>query len=226
MVVGASRTSFVRLHVIRFALLALGALLLGHQAVYAAQYGDGAAFSQAMTAGGHDAYWGVFTTVALSGLLLLLARSAWRVLEARRTISAGAAGPPSVVHVRSYPRELALLWPPLFGTVAVAYGIQENIEHLIAQGHLPGFAPLVGAEAPLALPILGLVTLAFALVGALVRWRLAVLEAEAARISTAQRRWRIHGSQPVLRWSLVSAIRATFWSRARQGPVRAPPAVA
>ncbi|MFI5262385.1 MAG: hypothetical protein ACHQZR_07520, partial [Candidatus Limnocylindrales bacterium] len=222
-VLHASRSSYRRLHVLRFGLLALGGLLIGHQAVYLAQYGDGAAFTQAMTAGGHDGYWGIFTTVALAGLLLLLTRSAWRLLELPRAGAAGTGESPSATPVRSYRRELLMLWPPLFGTVAVAYGIQENIEHLVAQGHLPGFAPLVGAEAPLALPILGLVTLAFALVGALVRWRIAVLEARATAVAAVRRRWLAGAMPPLLGWALVSAIRATFWSLARQGPVRAPP---
>ena len=221
MVLHASRASFLRLHVLRFGLLSLGALLVGHQAVYVAQYGEGAALSQAMATGGHEGYWGTFTTVALAGLLVLLTRSAWRLIELRRSIS-DEVDVPHLAPERSYRRELFLLWPPLFGAVAIAYGIQENIEHLIAQGHLPGFAPLVGAEAPFALPILGLVTLAFALVGALVRWRIAVLEARilAARART---RWSVGADRLHTSWTLVGAIRATFWSLARQGPVRAPP---
>src|SRR5471032_889340 len=112
MVLLASRRSFVRLLMMRFALLALGGLLVGHQAVYLAQYGDGAALTQAMTSGGHDGYWGLFTTVALSGLLLLLVRSAWRLVELRRASAAeGSVGLPHLPgHVRSYRRELLLLW--------------------------------------------------------------------------------------------------------------------
>ena len=106
----------------------------------------------------------------------------------------------------------------------MAYLVQENVEHLVAQGHLPGFAPLVGAEAPLALPILGLVTLAFAVVGALVRWRIAVLEARALATSTARPRWSRTAQRPHVGWAYVGAVRATFWSLVRQGPVRAPPA--
>lgn len=219
----ASRRSFVRLHVLRFALLALGGLLVGHQAVYVAQYGDGAALTQAMTAGGHDGYWGAFTTVALSGLLILLIRSAWRLIELRRSAAALASEPAPTAPGRSYRRELTVLWPPLFGVVAVAYLIQENLEHLVAQGHLPGFAPLVGTEASLALPILGAVTLAFAIIGALVRWRIALLEARALAASAARASWDVSAQRPVLRWALVGAIRATFWSLVRQGPVRAPP---
>ena len=222
MVVVASRRSFLFLHVARFALLALGGLLIGHQAVYVAQYGEGATLSQAMTAGGHDGYWSTFTTVALSGLLLLLLRSAWRLVELRRETAGIAIDTAGAQRARAYGRELLRLWPPLFGTVAIAYLIQENIEHLLGQGHLAGFSPIVGAEAPLALPILGLVTLAFALVGALIRWRIAVLEAR-VRAARARTRWSVGADRLHTSWTLVGAIRATFWSLARQGPVRAPP---
>ncbi len=206
----------------RFALLALGGLLVGHQAVYVAEYGEGGTLSQAMTTGGHDGYWSAFTTVALSGLLLLLLRSAWRLLELRRDTAGIAIQASEGRRAWVYGRELLRLWPPLFGTVAVAYLIQENVEHLAAQGHLAGFSPLVGAQAPLALPILGLVTLACAVVGALVRWRIAVLEAR-VRAARARIKWSVGADRLVVRWTLVGAIRATFWSLARQGPVRAPP---
>jgi hypothetical protein len=223
MVLLASRRSCLLLNVARFTLLALGGLLVGHQAVYVAQYGKGAALTQAMTSSGHDGYWTAFTTVALSGLLLLLLRSAWRLVELRHDTTGPALQPPEGQRARAYRRELLRLWPPLFGTVTVAYLIQENIEHLVAQGHLAGFSPLVGVQAPLALPILGLVTLAFAIVGALVRWRIAVLEAR-ARAARTRIRWLAGGADRlIVRWSLVGAIRATFWSLARQGPVRAPP---
>ena len=222
MVLLASRRSFLFLHVMRFAMLALGGLLIGHQAVYVAQYGDGAALGQAMTSGGHDGYWTTFTTVALSGLLLLLLRSAWRLHELRRDTAGIAPDPRDQLRARAYARELLRLWPPLFGTVAVAYLIQENLEHLVAQGHLAGFSPIVGSQAPLALPILGLVTFAFAVVGALVRWRIAVLEAR-VRAARARSRWAVVADRLHTSWALVGAISATFWSLARQGPVRAPP---
>jgi hypothetical protein len=223
MVLLASRRSFLFLHVARFALLALGGLLVGHQAVYVAQYGEGAALSQAMTTGGHDGYWSTFTTLALSGLLLLLLRSAWRLIELRRETAGLAVEAAEGQRARAYVRELLRLWPPLFGTVSIAYLIQENIEHLLGQGHPAGFSPLVSAQAALALPILGLVTLAFAVVGALVRWRMAVLEAR-VRAARARIRWLAGpADRLVTRWALVGAIRATFWSLARQGPVRAPP---
>ena len=222
MVLLASRRTFLFLHALRFGMLALGGLLIGHQAVYVAQYGDGAALSQAMTSGGHDGYWTTFTTVALSGLLLLLLRSAWRLHELRRDTAGIASGPGDQHRTRAYGRDLLRLWPPLFGTVAVAYLIQENLEHLAGQGHLAGFSPIVGTQAALALPILGLVTLAFALVGALVRWRIAVLEAR-IRAARAHRSWPVGEDRFHASWAVVGAIRATFWSLARQGPVRAPP---
>ena len=53
--------------------------------------------------------------------------------------------------------------------------IQENIEHLAAQGHLPGANILWGSEGSFAIPGLLLVSLCGAALGALVRWRVRVM---------------------------------------------------
>jgi hypothetical protein len=230
MVLQTSRRSLVVPHAIRFGLLALGGLLLGHEAVYALQYGVGAGFTQAMASGDHG-YWPIFSTVALSALLLLLARSGWQLAQlhgarasddpARPARLRGPVAPPTAL--RTYPRELLGLWPPLFGVVAVGYTIQENLEHFTSHGHVPGLEPIIGPAAPLALPILALVTLALAAVGALLRWRIATLEARLARTRALHPVRARAGRRPAQAWTVVGAIRATFWSLIRQGPVRAPP---
>lgn len=246
MVLQTSRRSLVVPHAVRFGLLALGGLLLGHQAAYAVQYGIGAGLTQAMATGGHG-YWPIFSTLALSALLLLLSRSTWRLVPLRGDgPSAGApraaaeghpAGLPRARHgprptdpptapptvPRTYRRELLALWPPLFGVVAIGFTIQENLEHVTSHGHVPGLEPILGPSAPLALPILALVTLALAAVGALLRWRVATLEARLARSRTAQSASARTARRPAPAWTVVGAIRATFWSLIRQGPVRAPP---
>ena len=229
MVIRTSRRSLTVPHAVRFALLALGGLLLGHEAVYAVYYGLGAGLAQAMSAGGHDTYWPMFSTLALSGLLLLLTRGVWRLSRLRTDASqpdaqGPALGPRSTAQVRSYRQELRAIWPALFAVVAVAYLVQENLEHLLGHGHLPGLAPLIGPEAPLALPVLAAVTLALAALGALLRWRIAVLEARLALLERRRHPRPRHQLRPAARWVLLGAVRATFWSLVRQGPVRAPPA--
>jgi hypothetical protein len=58
------------------------------------------------------------------------------------------------------------MWLALFTVVAVGFLLQENVEHARGHGHLPGIGALVGPEYPLALPMIGLITLAGALLGA------------------------------------------------------------
>jgi len=230
MVLLTSRRSLVLPHAVRFALLAVGGLLLGHEAAYAVQYGVGAGFTQAMAEGGHG-YWPMFSTLALSALLLLLGRAAWRLAqlhvarvgERQETARPASIDQWSATAPRSYRRELIGLWPPLFGVVAVAYAIQENVEHFTSHGHVPGLEPLIGTTAPFALPVLALVTLGLAAVGALLRWRIATLEAHLAQ-ARARHPPRSHaGQRPAPDWAVLGAVRATFWSLIRQGPERAPP---
>ena len=238
MVLQTSRRSLVVPHALRFGLLALGGLLLGHEAIYALQYGIGAGFTQAMAGGGHG-YWPLFSTIALSALLLLLLRSGYQLARLRLAWASddaarptGQRGPASKPHgaaghpqpaARTYRRELLGLWPPLFGVVAIGYTIQENLEHFTNHGHVPGLEPLLGPAAPLALPILGLVTLVLAAVGALLRWRIATLEARLARARAAHPARTRADRRPAQAWTLVGAVRATFWSLIRPGPVGAPP---
>jgi hypothetical protein len=54
-------------------------------------------------------------------------------------------------------------WGRLFAIVAIGFVIQESAEHFAMHGHAIGVGALIGPEYPLALPILGLVTLAAAL---------------------------------------------------------------
>src|SRR5689334_10132966 len=74
-------------------LLALlpASLLLGHQTVFALQFGIGADLRTAMTAGGHDGYWTAFSVVIAAIVVGLLAREGMRALALRRRLAAVAA---------------------------------------------------------------------------------------------------------------------------------------
>jgi hypothetical protein len=50
--------------------------------------------------------------------------------------------------------------------VAIGFGLQENVEHLISHGHAPGLGALIGPELPLALPVIAFITGLAALVAA------------------------------------------------------------
>lgn len=219
-----------RLRRARFALLALGGLLFGHTAVYVVAYGGGTGFAQAMRLGGHDAYWPVFAGAALAALAVLafdglhgLLRAIHRPRPAGEAI--GAPGAPGLERAGEaqpaddYLTELLDLWGPLFLVVGAGFFVQENLESALILHHLP----LLGIYTThlLAAPLLALVTGLLAALGALVRWRIAVLTARAR--PPAQRWQRPVASLPHRRWNLASAALAARWMLLRQDAGRAPP---
>ena len=182
-----------------------------------------------MSAGGHDGYWPIFSVVVVSAVTLLGLSAAVRIgrlgAAGRRPGGRGGLAPRSQ-GVRSYRQELRALWLPLLALTAAAFTVQENIEHLAGHHHLIGLSALAGPEYPLALPVIVLVTLVAAALGALVRWRIAVLAARVAgRLHLARQRG-LAARRPAPSWLDVASIlaHARFLSRLDAG--RAPPRLA
>lgn len=229
MIVATSHRSARLLGRLRFGLLALVSVWLAHDAVFAAENGVGAGFAEAMRRGGHDGYWPVFSIVAMVAATILGLRAVVRLGRL-----GGAAGQDrrarstdwSDLLVPTYGRQLVRLWVPLFALVAVAFAIQENLEHLAGHGHLIGTGALVGAEYPLAVPVIGLVSLVAAAIGSLVRWRIAVLEARLGRRAEAPRDRGLLARRPAPRWAIVAAERLHALGLVRLDAGRAPPLVA
>ena len=227
MTIQTSQSTRRLLRTVRLALLALVSLAIAHDAIFAAQYGFGAALADAMRDGGHDVYWPLFSTIAVVAGTVLGLRA---VVRLGRLLSRDRSGGRRRVTVlprrtveRGYRRELASLWVPLFALASIVFAVQENIEHLVGHGHLIGSAALVGPEYPLALPVIALVTLVAAAVGALVRWRIAVLEARlAGRLYSARPRG-LTARRAAAGWADVAAIRAHGWFLVRLDAGRAPP---
>jgi hypothetical protein len=219
------------LAVLRFGLLAVVCLGLAHDAVFAAEHGVGAGFAQAMSVGGHDGYWPIFSVVVVSAVTLLGLSAAVRIgrlgVAGRRFGRSGRGGlAPRTQPARSYRQDLRALWLPLLALTATAFTVQENIEHLAGHHHLIGLSALGGPEYPLALPVIALVTLVAAAVGALVRWRIEVLEARlAGGLHLAHLRGHA-ACRPAVRWLDVASIlaHARFLTRLDAG--RAPPRLA
>jgi hypothetical protein len=132
---------------------------------------------------------------------------------ARRTPAAGDA---------AYRQELIRLWLRLFLVVTVVFAVQENIEHAVHH-HGRGLGALWSREYPFALPVLALVTLVAAAVGALVRWRIAILATLVATRTAVARHARSTASRPAVRWWVAAAACLLHWTIARQDPCRAPP---
>lgn len=141
---------------IAFWALAGIALLVSHDAVFLAQMGPGEALAQLLRTAGHE-YWGVASlALATIGLAVgtAVAIRLWRLRRQVRELGAKPAG----TH-RSHLGRLLTTWGRLFAVVAIGFVIQESLEHLGMHGHPIGLGALLGPEYPLALPVIGLVTL-------------------------------------------------------------------
>jgi hypothetical protein len=215
------------LRAIRFAMLGLVSVGVAHDAIFAAQYGFGGTFARAMQAGGHDGYWPIFSTIVVVAATVLGLRAAVRLGRTHPAEAGGRVGPPapsSAGPERGYRRELVGLWSALFVVVTAVFTVQENIEHLVGHGHLIGLGALSGPEYPLALPVIGLVSLIAAMLGALVRWRIAVLTARhAGRHSFERPPRRPIARRPAARWADIAALGAHSWFLVRLDAGRAPP---
>ena len=139
------------------------ALLVSHDAVFLAQIGPGEGLARSLREAGHD-YWGLASVVlALIGLATL-AGTLSRLGGLRRT--AAQLGAQRISRTRLYATRWAAAWLRLLAVVAIGFGIQENVEHLLSHGHAPGLGALVGPEFPLAMPVIAFITGLAALVAA------------------------------------------------------------
>lgn len=204
---------------VRVGILAIVALLIAHDAIFLAEYGDGPSFARAMTEGGHDGYWLPFTIVAIlgGGLLLLRALTKLRHLRAQ----ASATGWIEELPAPSYLSELLGIWRVLFPLVTVLFAAQENLEHLTMHGHLLGLGAVAGSENPLALPVIAAVTCVLAALGALLRWRVAVLRSHIAAATAAHP--RAAGERICPEWGSIHAAAPHRWIACRLDAGRAPP---
>jgi fermentation-respiration switch protein FrsA (DUF1100 family) len=207
----------------RFATLVMACLLVAHTAIFVARHGTGDAFARAMRVEGHDAYWPAFFLVVGGGATVLVVSAVarlWRLAKRAPRRRRSADGTP----LPAFGDELKGLWPSLFGATTVLFAIQENIEHLAVQGHLPGASILWGPEGSFAIPGLLLVSLCGAALGALIRWRVRVYVARIGRSAERTPGRRIGASRPGRRWTVVGATCALARIAVRQDAGRAPPA--
>jgi hypothetical protein len=192
------------------------ALFVSHDATFLAQIGPGQALVAELRTAGHG-YW-TSASLLLIAVSVVAGASTWRRLRhLRRRASSLGAGP---ARNRSFGRRFTSAWGRLAALVAVAFAVQENVEHLIAHGHAPIAGVLVGPEYPLALPVIGLVTAIAAVLVALVTRR----QEELVTAIGAALRWRARAprlrARPPQR--LPSPARSVL---ARRGAGRAPPAL-
>jgi hypothetical protein len=206
---------------VRTGILAIVALLVAHDAIFLAEYGNGPAFARAMSEGGHDGYWLPFTVGATlaGGFLLLRALTTLRHLRVQASAIHWIEELPSP----SYTSELLGIWRVLFPLVTVLFALQENVEHLATHGHFLGLEALAGPDVPLALPVVAAVTCALAAIGALLRWRIAVLRRRIATAAAAHHRAADERLCP--EWGSIHASAPHRWMIGRLDAGRAPPRV-
>jgi hypothetical protein len=211
---------------LRLPILALAGVVIAHDAIFASDVGV-TALAGALRRSGHGDAWTALSLVSLSVAFLAglaavariarLRREAASVGSQPRRLSAPVAPPPGYP---SYAGEVRALWPRLVVLVGLGFLVQENVEALSGQAPLPGLQPLFGAH-PLALPVLLAVTLAMALVGALLRWQTRALEARVRQLRAALP--RLDRSRPQLRHRREGHQSARRSIRLRPEAGRAPP---
>jgi hypothetical protein len=201
-----------------FWVLAAVSLAISHDAVFFAQTGPGQALLATLRQGGHE-YW-AFVSIGLAALGLVVGvGSLLRLRRLRRwAASLGQRGGPMQASI--YLARVAGVWARHFPLVVLGFLVQENAEHLVAHGHLIGLVALGGAEYPLAVPVIGAISLLAALIaGAFsVTERELIIRITAALRAALARAPRLLVLRPtaVLRWSTIPVI-------ARAGAGRAPP---
>jgi len=201
---------------ISFWALAGMALLLSHDAVYLVQVGPGERLAAALRTASHDYWWaaslGLIGIAILAGVaslvrLALLRRRA-AALGARRLPHSGRLG------------RLSATWLRVAAIVVIGFALQENVEHYIAHGHVIGSGALIGPDYPLALPVLGIVSLVAALVATLVvTSELALIAAIRSATAAAHRPVRTLGRPPQRLPAPSGSVLARFLAG------RAPPSV-
>jgi hypothetical protein len=140
------------------------ALLLSHDAIFLAQVGPGEPLARLLRSGNHG-YWQMASVLLVAGGLIAAGATGLRLRSLRR--QADALGAKTLERSsRGYVPRVAASWVRLFAVVTVGFVIQEQVEHLVVHDHVIGTGALFGPDTPLALPVLGLITLLGALVAA------------------------------------------------------------
>jgi hypothetical protein len=168
------------------AVLALAALVVGHNLVFLLTYGPEFGFALART--GHGGRWDETVRAVLAAAALLSTAATLRLAYLYRLVRRLDRGVGiGWLSVRVYLRALLPLWARLFAISTLLFVLQENYEHWIAGLNLPGLGVL-GSFALIG-PILVflIVSLLIAAVAALFRWGITTLEARIAATRTRLR---------------------------------------
>jgi hypothetical protein len=174
---------------VAFWLVAAACLLASHDLIYLVQLGPGRGLADALRTAGHG-YWPMLSSVIALSAIGLLARTGLRLHRLGRR----ARELPSRRRAPARIGPFVRIWTRLLLVVAVAFLVQENVEHFVSHAHVPLLGALGGPEYPLALPLLALITLLGTIGTVVVRERERTLLARIASGSPHPSRSR--GPQP------------------------------
>jgi uncharacterized membrane protein len=205
---------------IAWAVLAVLACMVAHEATYQLVYPGREAYRAAMTLLGHDGYWLVLSMAVGVATLALVGVAAIQLRRLHREVaSTPALAADEGTGIRGYLRLAAATWLRLGVLAALVYTAQENVEALGAGLPLRALDVILG-HGLLPLAIIIAATLLMALVVALVRWRRRVL---LGRLAAVPRPWPRHVAR-LRRPSSIRRLPALHLGGAWTS--RAPPSVA
>jgi hypothetical protein len=179
-------------------------------------YGPGADASIALRATSHGLAWLLQALAALlasAGLAVVLMA---RLQRLRGRLVSRAAAIPALS--RPDRRELLVLWERLFAVALIGFIVQENLEHGLVHGHLPGLSMLYGGQYVATIPVFALLALAGALIAGLARRRIEALEAAVRAADAALPRPVRHAQQPPPPHDLRTGTLLLIGSLSRRGP--------
>lgn len=155
--------------------LSLVAFVLSHQIVFLHTWGN--AYGDALRRSGHGTPWtiAIVTVLLLTGALTLAAVREFARLAGRARELERRRRPPPDERAVALLRPMLRLWPAVAAGAIGLFVLVENLEHVAAGATAHGLSVLGSAEYYGPLPILALVSLAVAFIGALFGWRRAVL---------------------------------------------------
>ena len=171
-----------------------------------------------MQEGGHDRYWTSFIVTVVGVSLVLSAVTVRQLMRLYRQAALARSGR---LHVKDsdlglLARLTRRLYLPVAAGTSIAFFAQENLENLAVGHELPG-TQMMSGDHSIALPVIGVVSLLVAIVGALVQWGRRVLTARLRRVAAVRRRAPV-APRP------ISIARPLCASSVRWNGLRAPPA--
>lgn len=151
--------------------LVMAALAASHELIYLLAHGAGAEYARAMQEGGHDRYWTSFVLTVVGITLALTVIAVRQLRRLHRQTSMVRAGRLRVHDggLDLFARQATRLWLLVSAGTVLAFLSQENLETVAAGHALPGLDVVTGEHA-VAIPVIALMSLLVALVGALVGW--------------------------------------------------------